>query len=480
MRQELQNIEYIERYLENDLSSAEKRKFEQHMKEDAGFKAAVKLQRQVVKQLKEEAFLLDVADYHQEFMQEAPTSKGLSPWWFILPILILGSIPLLWYALSSPSITQNLLTEEQIVVPSKMEMEIVSEAPAQLKAFETNFISKKVSARKGAIINLKKSKSTLYIPKNALVDKNGDPVKGAYELQYRELRDRADMAFSGLPMNYKDQEKAEGLNSVGILEVRAFQDGEELQIAPNKALTLDYEVNKRAKDLDWYHLDQKEKKWAATSEVVDLPKRDAYTEEFDSIAYKAAIIAHHEKFKNLGLGDGVKRENEKINVQTTLIPERMKKLEKEERPDPNKYVIRHYKNPRLVEDLRLNSFGVYNCGQKYAIKNQIAVSADYTDLEQMAIDNAHTLSIIDINYNAAYSFQPEQFICNAKANNVLLLWSKDGKLYSFVKRAAIKMNTGDYSFQMEDLSDKIKNTSDLKRYLKFVEQKTKETVTKVN
>lgn len=480
MRQELQNIEYIERYLENDLSNAEKRKFEQHMKEDAGFKAAVKLQRQVVKQLKEEAFLLDVADYHQEFMQEAPTSKGLSLWWFILPILILGSIPLVWYALSSTNTTQNLLTEEQIVVPPKVEMEIESEAPAQLKAFETNFISKKVSARKGAIINLKKSKSTLYIPQNAVVDKNGKPVKGAYELQYRELRDRADMAFSGLPMNYKGQEKAEGLNSVGILEVRAFQNGEELQIAPNKALALDYEVNKRAKDLDWYHLDEKEEKWAATSEVVDLPKRDAYTEEFDSIAYKAAIIAHNEKFKNLGLGDGVERENEKISVQTTLIPKRMKKLEKEERPDPNKYIVKHYKNPRLVEDLRLNSFGVYNCGQRYTIKNQIAVSADYTDLEQMVIDNAHTLSIIDINYNAAYSFKPEQFICNAKANNVLLLWSKDGKLYSFVKRAAIKMNTGDYSFQMEDLSDKIKNTSDLKRYLKFVEQKTKETVTKIN
>lgn len=478
MRQDLQNIEYIERYLENDLNNIEKRKFEQHMKKDAGFKAAVKFQRQMVSQLKEEAFLLDVASYHQEFTQAPPKVKRLSPWWIILPVLMLVSIPLLWYALSSPSIETGNLVTEQIVVPPVVETETAP--PVQLEAFKTTFISKKVSARKGATIHLKKSKSTLYIPKNAVVDKNGNPVKGAYELQYRELRDRADMAFSGLPMNYKNQETAEGVNSVGILEVRAFQDGVALQIAPDKALSLDYEVNKRAKNLDLYHLDEKAETWAATSEVVNLPKRDAYTEELDSVAYKAAVVAHNEKFSNLGLGDGVERSNAKINVQTTLIPERIKKTEEEERPDPNKYMVKHYKNPRLVKDLHLNSFGVYNCGQKYKVKNQIAISADYTNLEQMIIDNAHTLSIIDMNYNAAYSFKPEQFICNAKANNIFLLWSKDGKLYSFVKRAAVKMNTGDYSFQMEDLSDRIKNTSDLKRYLKFVEKKTKETVTKTN
>ncbi len=478
MRQELQNIEYIERYLENDLSNIEKRKFEQHMKEDAGFKAAVNLQRQVVRQLKEEAFLLDVSNYHQDFTKPSPKVKRLSPWWIILPVLTLISIPLVWYTMSAPKVETSDLTTEQIVVPPIIETEMA--APAQLKAFETSFVSKKVSVQKGAIIQLKKSKSTLYIPENAVVDKDGNPVKGAYELQYRELRDRADMAFSGLPMNYKNQKTAEGLNSVGILEVRAFKNGEELQLAPGKVLSLDYEVNKRAKDLDLYHLDETAEKWETTSEVVDLPKRGAYTEEFDSIAYKAAVIAHNEKFKNLIKADAVQRDKDEFKVETIFMPKGMKKLEKEERPDPNKYIVKHYKNPKLVEDLRLHSFGIYNCGQKYTIKNQIAVSADYTDLEQMAIDNAHTLSIIDMNYNAAYSFKPEQFICNAKANNIFLLWSNDGKLYSFVKRAAIKMNTGDYSFQMEDLSETIKNTSDLKRYLKFVEKKTKETVTKID
>ena len=477
MRQDLQNIEYIERYLENDLSNVEKRKFEQHMKQDAGFKTAVKLQRQIVKQLKEEAFLLDLSDYHQEYTKQPQKVKRLSLWWMILPLLILGSLPLLWYALS-PTETVPVTTEQIVLAPS---LETESTAPpAQLKAFETAFVSKKVRARKGATIALKNSKSTLYIPANAVVDQNGNPIKGAYELQYRELRDRSDMAFSGLPMNYKNQETAEGLNSVGVLEVRAFQNGKELQIAPKKALRLDYEVNKRAKNLDLYHLDEQAASWTETSEAINLPKKDAYTESFDSIAYQADLVAHQEKFKNLGIDDGVKRKNATINVETTLIPERIKKTEREERPDPNKYIVKHYKNPRLVEDLRLNSFGIYNCGQKYQVKNQIAVSADYTDLEQMIINNAHTLSIIDMNYNAAYSFKPAQFICNAKANNIFLLWSKDGKLYSFVKRATIKMNTGDYSFQMEDLSERVKNSADLKRYLKFVEKKTKETVTKTH
>ncbi|BDS13310.1 hypothetical protein [Aureispira anguillae] len=479
MRRELENIEYIERYLENTLSRADRYKFEQYMQQDAAFKQTVELQRQIIAQLKEEAFLMDVTTQHQHFIQQE--SKSIFRFIWVIPpvLLILGVLTGWWYFASTPHSEVSTIIESPAVSIESSPIQDKTALVAQTKAFKTSFVSKKVNARKGAVIQLKHSNSVLHIPKNAVVDQAGNPVKGTYDLQYRELRDRAQMAFSGWPMNGKKGEKAQGFNSVGMLEVRAFKEGETLRIAPNKNMTLDYEVNKRMSNLDLYHLEDSTKTWTSTTDNrLQLPKRGAYTESFDSIRYKNDVAAYEEKFKKPKPNEAT-LDGSTWNASTTLIPEKMKKLEEEEKPDPNKYIVKHYDNPRLIKELRLNSFGVYNCSQMYQVENQIAVSAQYTDLQKTIINNARTLSIIDMNYNAAYSFKPEQFICNGAANNVFLLWSNDGKLYSFVKRSTVKMSTGNYSFQMEDLSQKVKNTNDLKRYLKFVDKKTKETVTRI-
>lgn len=479
MRQELENIEYIERYLEGSLSKADEHKFKQYMQNDAGFKAAVDLQRQITTQLKEDAFLTDVSAYHQDFLA-LESKKQLYKKGLISSILILSVALLAWWYWSTRVIT---LTSAPLPptpsAPSTSNAVPATSFEEQIKPFETAFISKKITARQGATISLKHSKSTLYIPPYAVVDSEGNPVKGTYNLEYRELRDRAQMAFSDLPMEYKNHEGARGFNSAGMLEVRAFKEGEELFIAPQKALTLDYEVNKRMSNLDLYHLDDEKQTWTKASTTVKLPKKGAYTESFDSAQYKMDMEAYEEKFKR-SKKDKPQLNGSTWNVSTILVPKNIEKLEEEERPDPNKYVVKHYDNPRLIKDLQLQSFGVYNCSQTYQVENQIAVAAQYTDQQKVLIENARTLSIIDMNYNAAYSFKPAQFICNSEANNVFLLWSDNGKLYAFVKRSTVKMSTGNYSFQMEDLSEKIKDTKDLKRYLKFVDKKTKETVTKID
>ncbi len=487
MRQELQNIEYIEHYLEGALSNADKYKFEQLMQEDSDFKKAVELQRQIISQLKEEAFLADVSAYHEEFM----TQNRSSNWrfWLLVPVLLLTATLLVWWALFSPAAEEQAagITPQELsnsnhninqenIKPYKADATFFAET----KAFQTPFISKKIIANEGATFQLKGSKSVLHIPPNAVLDKNGKPVTGSYEIQYRELKDKAQMAFSAFPMNYKNNAGTHNFNSAGLLEVRAFKGGEALQLAPNKKLGLDYEVSNRLPNLDFYQLDDAAQTWAKTKEKVNLPKKGAYTEEFDSLRYNIANAKHQEKFgefikfKQEAIREG---KNWKLN-KTKIWQEGIEKIEEEERPDPNKYVVKHKANPKLVKELKLNSFGVYNCSQLYQIKNQIAISALYTNQQKEAIDNARLLSIIDLNYNAAYSFLPEQFICNGKANNVFLLWSNEGKLYSFVKRAHIELGTGKYSFAMEDLSQSVRNTSDLRKYLKFVEKKAKETVTK--
>ena len=480
MRQELQNIEYIERYLENQLNSSDKYKFEQHMQEDPGFREAVELQRQIVEQLKEDAFLADVSAYHQEFIQQHNNNTQNRLWFIIIPsifgLLLLTSIALWWIQpnnevteLSTPPTLKEELVEADVL--EEEESKVVAEA------FETPFVKKRVKASEGATIKLRHSNSTLHIPANAVVDKNGKPVRGSYDVEYRELRDRSQMAFTGLPMTYNNEEGDYHFNSAGLIEVRAFKKGEELQLAPKKQMTLDYEVTKRMSDLDLYHLDDATQTWESTKERVKLPKRGAYTEELNEEEYNAALEAYNEKIKN-NQPTTPTRDGATYNVKTRLLPENITKLE-DEKPDPNQYLVRHTVNPKLVKELHLKSFGAYNCSQIYQIKNQIAIEALYTNLQKEVIDNARMLSVIDMNYNAAYSFLPDEFICNGKANNVFLLWTKTGKLYAFVKRSTVEMGTGKYSFAMEDMSKSIQNTKDLRRYLKFVEQKTKETVTKI-
>lgn len=468
MRQELQNIEYIERYLENKLSGSDKYKFEQLLKSDPDFRNAVELQRQIVGQLKEEAFLADIGAFHQEYISQ-PKYNYAKIWGLLgLAVFTISSLSIGWWIYSNRSTQENVLVAKKEIIQTTNTTEENSEALAlQIKAFDTPFATRKVKAQNGGSIQLS-GETMLHIPANAIVDKNGNPVKGSFDLQYREMNDKAQMAFAGLPMSYKKDNTDYGFNSVGILELRAFKNGEELQVASGKKLTLDYELNKRASNLNLYHFDNQTKTWVETGEKVQFPKKGAFTEAVDSVSYKAAVANY------VATKEAIEREVERIknkyNVNT--IPLAPTDIEKPEllAPNPNKYLVRHLENPQLVKALELNSFGVYNCSQIYQTQNQIAIAAVYTNAQKEVIKNARVLSVIDMNYNAAYSFQPDNFVCNGKANNVFLLWTNNGKLYGFVKRASVKLGTGRYSFTMEDLSDSIRNTEDLKRYLRFVEK----------
>lgn len=468
MRQELQNIEYIERYLENKLSGSDKYKFEQLLKSDPDFKNAVELQRQIVGQLKEEAFLADIGAFHQEYIAQ-PKYNYAKIWGLLgLSVLVISSLSIGWWIYANQTTQENVLVAKKEIIQTTNKTEENSEVLAlQIKAFETPFASRKVKAQNGGSIQLS-GETVLHIPADAIVDKNGNPVKGSFDLQYREMTDKAQMAFAGLPMSYKKDNTDYGFNSVGILELRAFKNGEELQVASGKKLTLDYELNKRMSNLNLYHFDNQKQTWVETGEKVQFPKKGAFTEALDSVSYKAAVadyVALMEEIKK-----GIERKGKLIDAGTMVLG--VDGIEKTEipAPNPNKYLVRHFDNPQLVKALELHSFGVYNCSQIYQTKNQIAIAAVYTNAQKEVIKNARLLSVIDMNYNAAYSFQPDNFVCNGKANNVFLLWTNNGKLYGFVKRASVKLGTGRYSFTMEDLSDSIRNTGDLKRYLKFVEK----------
>lgn len=471
MRPELQHIEQIERYLEGRLSSSEKQEFERKMAANTTLRADVQLQKQVVRQVRETAFLAELKQAHQTF---APPPSHLSNrrprWiWSSLLLLLLGAG--IWWAIR-PTPPIPPVAAQEMPLPSEQPSTtpvLSSAAPEQwFTNAQTPYHRKHLAAQSAQRVVLQGMNATLSIPANALTDANGNPVNGDYELAYRSLEHLSDRAAAGLPLFFEGH-TAKGIESTALLDLRATQDGQPLHLAEGHVLELDLTLPKRQEGLGWYHLD--EQQWKKQEQAVVFPAKGAYTEQLDQLAYQQALVDYQKAVEERERG--ITRTGNTYDAgKTALLPKDIKKLPELKRPNRRSYLVRHYDNPRLVRGLRLASFGVYNCGRAYQVRHQVAVAARYTDAQQRVIKKSSVLSVVDLDAKAAYSFEPSQFICNGKANNVFLLWTTDGELYSFVKLATVDLKTGAYSFRMEHLTDRIQAPKDLRNYLNFVQEKT--------
>lgn len=79
----------------------------------------------------------------------------------------------------------------------------------------------------------------IHIPANSLVDANGDPVEGKVDVTYREFHDVADVIMSGIPMHYDSAGETHVLQTAGMVEIRASQDGKPVFIADGKEINVE-------------------------------------------------------------------------------------------------------------------------------------------------------------------------------------------------------------------------------------------------
>ena len=94
--------------------------------------------------------------------------------------------------------------------------------------------------------------SYIEMEKYAVTYKNGDPVEGVYQLQYREFRNQAEIALSGIPMVFSAEDE-EVFNSVGMYEIRATKDGEELIL--QKDAVIHFQCTEILEDVAFYKMD---------------------------------------------------------------------------------------------------------------------------------------------------------------------------------------------------------------------------------
>lgn len=640
MRSELHHIEEIENYLEGKMTSSDKKEFEQRMAAFPSLAASVALQRDLTSQVKVDAFRKEIAAFG--LVAGAAVPKSMWKGFFLnsfLTIIIAGSATagIYYYTQKNQAPEKTLMLQsdpkEEVVAPSeniiveesedtrddqpanKKSTTITSFAPIRTggkiepvvlpepqpyadespcKHFQVQFEKNEIDAEKGGTVVMKESNSLITIPASILVDENGNEVKGKVEIRYREYRNSAETAFSGIPMTYKQDNEELNMNSAGMFEIRAYQNNKPVNIKPGKAITVDYVATNKIEDCNFYALNDEKQEWKQINKInfqqdqgmnqgspdnfvppaddygqIFLKIKDAETGEIIENAFvdfNTKVYKH--KYKNIYIDSGfnvskfeagnikfrVKAEGYKpiyarhVRVEqgkagsaevllarkkhfyqirkkslsgkfdqknefVSMIPVKGKHIGTRVKKDRDKvrerdndndfneagpignrnvrgengFVMKDNGNrkdgtllgdgrmndaghtyPNMVRGLQCESFGVYNCDQVMRLADRIMVNAKYIDENGNPISNQHVLSMIDMKYNGAFSFDPRYFTCSQSGRNVLLLFTRDKKLYALSEEAYKKMDikdSGDFTFKMTDITEEVKSPSELKKYL---------------
>ncbi len=80
--------------------------------------------------------------------------------------------------------------------------------------------------------------ATILVPAGSFADKNGKVVEGNVDLKYKSINTVAEIVASGVPMQVNYEGRSEQFISDGMFEITASQDGEPLEIASGKSISV--------------------------------------------------------------------------------------------------------------------------------------------------------------------------------------------------------------------------------------------------
>ncbi len=136
-----------------------------------------------------------------------------------------------------------------------------------LPQIEKKFSTYKVNAAKGGNYN-HPSGSKLTVPSAAFVSHDGKQLEGDVTLHYREMHDFVDFFLSGIPMTYDSAGVQYTLESAGMIEIFAEQDGKRVNMAPGKSIGVELVSNVNVSPqlnvppgYNIYQLDEGQRNW---------------------------------------------------------------------------------------------------------------------------------------------------------------------------------------------------------------------------
>ena len=166
-----------------------------------------------------------------------------------------------------PLKTKDFLAQQAYITPPVDE--------AVVKKFQSTH----VDANQGGKVKIKST--TFHIPPRAFINRAGNLVSGEVEIKLKEYHDFVDFFVSGIPMEYDSLGTAYQLESAGMIEVYAEQDGQRVDLALGKTIDIQLESNisvdpkaTKAPAFNIYKLDETNKNW-----VYEAPDKISFADE---------------------------------------------------------------------------------------------------------------------------------------------------------------------------------------------------------
>ena len=107
-----------------------------------------------------------------------------------------------------------------------------------LDDIKPTFASAKINANEGGIYEYNNG-SKLIVPAAAFRNTDGKLVEGEVEIEYREMHDYVDFFLSGIPMTYDSAGTKYVLESAGMVEIIAKQNGQPVKMQPGKEIKVE-------------------------------------------------------------------------------------------------------------------------------------------------------------------------------------------------------------------------------------------------
>lgn len=127
-----------------------------------------------------------------------------------------------------------------------------------------------IDPTKDTILTLNDRNSKLHIPSYCFIDKKGNTINSKVDITFKEFTSSADIAFSGILMQYKKGNESLNFNSSGMFEIKGYADNSAVDIHPNKPLSIDYTLTQNVPNTDFYKLNDRNTNWDLVQEIPTL------------------------------------------------------------------------------------------------------------------------------------------------------------------------------------------------------------------
>ena len=224
MRPELNEIQYIEFYLQGKLDKAQRLAFEKKMLNDAGFKQKVELQQQLMQGIKNRALRHSIAKACRKFSLKKKLKWGLGGTGMI--VAVAGIVIALQFSGGSETSFSSETMEPSVTVDGK---EI---APEDLAG---NTLENQLFTIQGDQDTVIQTKDGILfaIEAGTFINEDGEAIDGEIKVAVKEALKVDDVLSSGLSTVTTSGEQ---LETGGMFSINAVSDGEFLSINPQKGI----------------------------------------------------------------------------------------------------------------------------------------------------------------------------------------------------------------------------------------------------